>query len=264
MTATVLHVGRASAQAIVPLAHAHAHNDYEHTRPLADALEHGFTSVEADIYLVDGQLLVAHDRDKVDRARTLESLYLDPLRTIVKEHGGSVYGTPYPLTLLIDIKSDSEATYAALDAVLRRYADILTIFADTLVIEGPVIAVMSGERAIGTVRRAHVRFAALDGRLADLDSSRKFSARLMPLISDNWTRVTTWNGEGAPPPTLRAHLERIVTRAHRHGQRIRFWATPNVEPVWEMLRATGVDVIGADDLDALRSSMLLHRATSLP
>src|SRR5712672_4165891 len=63
-----------------PLVRAHAHNDYEHQRPLFDALEHGFCSVEADIYLVDGKLLVAHDRSKVKPERTLEALYLDPLR----------------------------------------------------------------------------------------------------------------------------------------------------------------------------------------
>ncbi|HEY3789313.1 MAG TPA: hypothetical protein VGL71_10685, partial [Urbifossiella sp.] len=34
-----------------PLRHAHAHNDYEHKRPLLDALEQGFCSVEADIWL---------------------------------------------------------------------------------------------------------------------------------------------------------------------------------------------------------------------
>ena len=53
-----------------PLTRAHAHNDYLHARPLLDALDHGFCSVEADIYLVDGQLLVAHDRNKVDPRRT--------------------------------------------------------------------------------------------------------------------------------------------------------------------------------------------------
>jgi hypothetical protein len=45
---------------IVPLANAHAHNDYEHKRPLFDALDNGFTSVEADVFLVDGKLLVGH------------------------------------------------------------------------------------------------------------------------------------------------------------------------------------------------------------
>ncbi len=63
-----------------PLRRAHAHNDYEHPRPLLDALSHGFTSVEADIHLVDGQLLVAHDPIDLDPSRTLESLYLAPWR----------------------------------------------------------------------------------------------------------------------------------------------------------------------------------------
>src|SRR5688500_5242918 len=45
----------ASTPRVLP--HAHAHNDYLHDRPLLDALDHGFNSVEADIFLVDGQLL---------------------------------------------------------------------------------------------------------------------------------------------------------------------------------------------------------------
>ena len=52
-----------------PLINAHAHNDYEHPRPLLDALDHGFCSVEADIYLVEGQLLVAHNRSDVSKER---------------------------------------------------------------------------------------------------------------------------------------------------------------------------------------------------
>ena len=249
---------------VIPLEHAHAHNDYEHARPLAEALEHGFTSVEADIWLVDGKLLVAHDRDKVDTTRTLESLYLAPLRTIIQRSGGRVFETTYPLTLLIDIKSDSTTTYVALDSVLRRYADILTIFADTLVIDGPIIAIMSGERALGIVKKSHVRYAALDGRLAHLDSARAYPARVMPLISDNWDKVTKWKGDGPPPPTLRADLARIVSRAHAQGRRLRFWATPDTEVVWQVLREARVDLIGADNLDALRTSMLTPRDPATP
>src|SRR5437660_742306 len=62
-----------------PLRRAHAHNDYEHPRPLFDALDHRFGSVEADVFLVDGRLLVAHDPTELDPTRTLEALYLDPL-----------------------------------------------------------------------------------------------------------------------------------------------------------------------------------------
>jgi len=55
----------AAPDAIVPLARAHAHNDYLHPRPLLDALDAGFTSIETDVWLVDGDLLVAHDRREV-------------------------------------------------------------------------------------------------------------------------------------------------------------------------------------------------------
>src|SRR5262245_7590292 len=74
-----------------PQTRLHAHNDYEHARPLLDALDHGFCSIEADIFLVDGQLLVAHDQSKLNPERTLEKLYLEPLRQRVTRNGGRVY-----------------------------------------------------------------------------------------------------------------------------------------------------------------------------
>src|SRR5205807_6937043 len=109
-----------------PLIHAHAHNDYEHPRPLLDALDHGFCSIEADIYLVDGKLLVAHDRNKVKPERTLQALYLEPLRQRVKANGGRVYRGGPECVLLIDIKSDWQTLYPVLRATLKEYADILT------------------------------------------------------------------------------------------------------------------------------------------
>jgi hypothetical protein len=80
-----------SATEVKPLAQAHAHNDYEHQRPLLDALDHGFTGVEADIWLVNGKLLVAHEEAHIETERTLEALYLEPLRKRVSENGGRVY-----------------------------------------------------------------------------------------------------------------------------------------------------------------------------
>ncbi len=101
---------------------AHAHNDYEHDRPLFDALEHGFTSVEADVWLVDGELLVAHDLENVQQGVTLESLYLDPLSALLRGHGRSVYpGWDGSFQLLIDIKSDGESTYAAIEKNLAEH-----------------------------------------------------------------------------------------------------------------------------------------------
>src|SRR5258708_29863697 len=113
-----------------PLLRVHAHNDYEHTRPLFDALDQGFCSVEADIHLVDGKLLVAHSRSQVKPERTLQALYLDPLRERVRRNGGHVYPGGAELTLLIDIKGDWRTTYPLLREGLKSYADILTTFFD--------------------------------------------------------------------------------------------------------------------------------------
>ena len=41
------------------LPHAYAHNDYWHKRPLLDALDNGFTHVEADVYLRHSRLVVS-------------------------------------------------------------------------------------------------------------------------------------------------------------------------------------------------------------
>src|SRR5437870_3378437 len=111
-----------------PLIRAHAHNDYEHGRPLFDALERGFCSIEADVWLVDGQLLVAHDRHQVKSERTLQTLYLDPLRERVRRNGGRVYANGPEIVLLVDVKSEAEKTYAALREVLKPYSDVLTTY----------------------------------------------------------------------------------------------------------------------------------------
>ena len=98
-----------------PLAQAHAHNDYEHDRPLVDALEHGFTSVETDVWLVDGELRVAHDSWELEDAPTLEEAYLDPLTQIASPNGKELYpGYEGDFQLLIDIKSEGPETWAAI------------------------------------------------------------------------------------------------------------------------------------------------------
>jgi hypothetical protein len=245
----------ASAQVTV-LTRAHAHNDYEHARPLLDALDNGFNSVEADIYLVNGELYVGHERSDIRPDRTLERLYLAPLRERIRRNGGRVYPGAPPLLLLIDIKTDSTTTYARLDEVLRRYADIFTIFAGDTAIEGPVMAVVSGERPEGMMRAAPVRFAAFDGRLPDLARAAPLPPTFMPLVSESWAKVSRWNGSGPPPAALRQEIDRLVGLAHAQHRRIRFWGTPDTEATWTLLRDAGVDLINTDDLPGLRAFLL--------
>jgi len=245
---------------VEPLERAHAHNDYEHDRPLHDALDHGFTSVEADVWLVDGELRVAHDLVDARPGVTLQSLYLDPLAERVAGNGGSVYrGWGGSLQLLIDIKSEASATYAAIDEVLRGYPHLMTRWTDGRTRERAVTAVISGNRPLVDMAAQRTRFAGYDGRLADLGSG--MPATLMPLVSDNWTRHFTWLGVGPMPEHERAELRRIVSTAHAHGYRVRFWATPDLpgpqrDALWTELVWAGVDHVNTDDLAGLEAFLL--------
>ena len=42
-------------------ANAHSHNDYEQKNPFHEAYNEQFGSIEADVHLVDGTLLVGHE-----------------------------------------------------------------------------------------------------------------------------------------------------------------------------------------------------------
>lgn len=247
-----------------PLWRAHAHNDYEHPRPLFDALDHRFGSVEADIFLVGDQLLIGHTVDDLDPSRTLESLYLDPLARIVRANHGSVYrGWRRPVQLLIDIKTEGSSTYLELDRHLRRYKHLFTTYAHGRVYPGAVTAVISGDRAARTPMEAQtVRRAFYDGRLTDLGSSAP--ASFISLISDNWTLNFTWQGVGAFPEAERLRLHGIVDAAHARGRQVRFWATPDLagparDALWGELLDAGVDYLNTDDLAGLEAFLDARR-----
>lgn len=239
----------AFAAEIAPLVQAHAHNDYEHPRPLLDALDHGFCSIEADIYLVGGRLLVAHDLKDTAPERTLEALYLDPLQRRVSGNDGRVYRAGPSITLMIDVKSEGAATYAVLHETLRRYAGMLTAFHGTEPRPGAVTVIVSGNRVPEIMAAQRDRLAAVDGRRADLEANPP--ALLVPLVSENWNAIFSWKWEGPMPEAERQALAQWVVRAHQQGRKVRFWNTPDRPDAWKILRAAGVDIIGTDDLAAL-------------
>ncbi len=257
----VMQPGPSQTQEVVPLLHAHAHNDYLHDPPLVAALEHGFTSVEADIFLVGDKLCIAHEPNKVTPERTLQSLYLDPLRQRVKANEGRVHRGEARFLLFIDIKTAAEPTYQKLHEVLAQYRDMLTVFGSEGRKDGAITVIVSGNRPLDLMRSQPVRYAGYDGRLIDLDSDA--CADLIPLISDQWTRNFTWRGEGPMAPQERQKLNDIVRKAHAKGRLVRFWATPEVrsaarEAVWRELLAADVDLLNSDDLKGLQEFLLKH------
>ena len=232
-----------------PHRQAHSHNDYQHPLPLQNALDHGFCSVEADIYLVGQELLVGHALSDTRPERTLERLYLEPLKRRVRDNGGRVFKTGEQFTLLVDIKSDGPATYAALRPILNKYADILTTSRDGKLQQQAISVVISGNRPQAEIAADDQRLVAIDGRLSDLDQQRPTD--LVPLISDRWGAHFKWLGHGVFDPIERELLKKLVASAHLQGKRIRFWATPDSPEMWRELLLAGVDLINTDDLAGL-------------
>ena len=242
---------------VIPLPRAHAHNDYRHGRPLLDALDRGFCSVEADVFLVDGELRVGHSRLELKQGRTLESLYLDPLKERVSRNSGQgesrVFSNGPVFTLMIDIKTDGEAVYQHLHQVLGTYQDMLCQVENGQFVKRAIQVVISGDRPVETITRQTLRYAGIDGRLEDLDS--ELPAHAMPMISDRWSKHFRWRGTGEMPDDERNKLQTIVHRAHDKGRRVRFWATPESPAVWQVLLDEGVDHINTDQLDELQAMM---------
>lgn len=248
-------MANASSQATVSmLSRAHAHNDYLHDRPLLDALDNGFCSVEADIYLVEGELLVAHTFIELRKENTLQKLYLDPLQERVKQNNGRVYPGGPEFTLLIDIKNHGAETFSALNQLLARYPDVFSSVENEQLKPRAVRAVVSGDRAFDVIAKTTPRYAGIDGRLVDLGS--KQSPDLMPLISDNWNRHFKWRGKGQMPESEFKLLKATVEKTHAAGRKIRFWATPDEAATWKILNEAGVDLINTDDLQGLRKFLM--------
>lgn len=235
--------------AVEPLAHAHAHNDYWHQRPLLDALDQGFTSVEADVYLADGKLLVGHDRQELKPERDLEALYLKPLAERARRSAGKIYPNCDEFYLFVDIKSDAQPTSAALVTLLSQYRDVLAQVEHGQPRQGAIRVIVTGNRLPLDANQGDVSYFGWDGRLSDLGG--RAPAAQMPVISDNWQNHFRWRGDGPMPQAEREKLQQFVKDAHTSKRILRFWATPEKEALWQELYAAKVDLIGTDELERL-------------
>jgi ABC-type branched-subunit amino acid transport system substrate-binding protein len=63
-------------------------------------------------------------------------------------------------------------------------------------------------------------------------------------------------GQGTMPQAQADKLATIVKNAHENGIRLRFWAIPQSESIWQTLNDAGVDLLNADDLGKLQALLL--------
>jgi alkaline phosphatase len=214
-------------------ARVHSHNDYEKHIPFWLAFSAGATSLEADVFLKDTTLYVAHEALEIQEGRTLENLYLAPLVRAMEagflEH--------VELQLLIDIKSEA---YSTLDTVIRDLKKHPALLATS-----GLRFVISGNRPEIADYGAYPNFVWFDHQRLEGLEAPGVTDRIA-LISLNFTSVSTWNGDGPLSAVDCRKISAILQTAHLRKIPFRFWATPDTETAWRELTRMGVDFINTD------------------
>lgn len=219
----------------------HSHNDYEQKQPFFAAYNLSFDSIEADLYVKDGELCVAHDLKDVSTERTLRKLYIEPLLAKIKENGGYPYPNKKSLHLLLDLKMQGKEIMQVLDAQLKPYKKELR----------HVKISISGDMPKPEEFQNYDKMFSFDGR-RNLTYSKKAFKRIYMVSASATDFGKYWAGKQALPQEVTDKISVFVKEMHEKNKKVRFWGTPNTTLGFETLKALQVDVIGTDDLPLLR------------
>lgn len=226
------------------VANTHSHNDYEQPTPFWTAYNAQFGSIEADVFLVNDTLFIAHDRKELSRRRTLEEYYVKPLAGQIEKHRGHPYAdTGRQLQMLIDVKADSTAVLAALMTLLEKYP-VLT--------QTPsLLWVISGNRPPQSMYTSYPSFIAFDGVPATHYSPEALSRIVM--ISDDLHSYTHWNGLDTIPDNDKNAISAVIALSHELHLPVRFWDAPDFPNAWDQLIQLRVDFINTDHIRQLEA-----------
>ncbi len=230
--------GGASAQLPVLI---HSHNDYTRRVPFYEAYSQQASSIEADVFLHEGRLLVGHDLPDLRPDFDFESLYVEPLVTLFGRNGGRAFrDSDRPLQLMVELKSETEPTLRAVAELLGRWPEVFDSTrnpqAVRVVVTGRVPEPADFERY-----PAWIRF--------DGEWNREYTpAQLerVALFSGDLRKLTQWNGKGSIIPSERIAVEGVIDRAHALGKPVRFWNAPEGTTVYYTFYNMGVDYINTD------------------
>ncbi len=223
---------------------AHSHNDYEQSETFWKAYRNGFGSIEADVFLVNNDLLVAHERKNVQVSRNLKTLYLDPIKQNILKNKGHIYpDKKKKLILLIDCKTDGVAAIRELIRQLEAYPEIRKSKTVTIAI--------SGNRPDKELYYQYPSYIQFDGNISDTYTKRNL--KKLALLSASFRNYSNWNGIGKIDKISQQRLLSKIEKVHKLRKPIRFWATPDTPEAWKFLMESDVDLINTDKIEALAS-----------
>jgi len=239
----------------------HSHNDYAQKRPFWGAYEADADSIEADVFLVDGDLLVAHSRKGLKRENTLRRLYLEPLREVMRKNGGRARANGKPLQLVIDLKSGKSALDVLLTIIEQEgFRECFDIGKNPSAVKLSVGGGISGIKDF---------LSYPDFVFFSVPSSRKIDDcqyKRVSWISDYARIYTKWRS-GAMAECDKKKIRAAAARAHAKGVPYRLWGFPDHQEAWRLSRELGLDYINTDHpaaVAAFLASPALHASETTP
>lgn len=247
----------------VEVSMGHSHNDYERDRPLVTALESGMLGIEVDVFLRNGELLVAHVERDLDPRRTLRALYLDPLYTAFVElggederhsFGGRVRPSGRPVMLHVDFKEENPEAWRELESQLSEYPGMVRRVREArsdnpMVEQGPVIVVTTGNAPRELIAAADDRLTAISGRIPD-DLDSDLPPHLMPTLSTSFASLADLPGVDEQGGLGRT-IGEIANRAEEHGRLVRLWGANDSLVFWRLQAEEQAQLINTDRPDRL-------------
>ena len=224
------------------VSNAHSHNDYENPIPFLTAYGQGFGSIEADIFYFHDSLFVGHTFPDIQKKRTLQDWYLNPIKNKLEANHGFPYAdTSLPLQLLIDIKTDPYKTLHKLIEVLNTYTSITNA--------NKIKIVITGNRPKPNEFETYPSYIYFDGDL-DKNYTNNELAKI-GLFSADFTSYSKWNGKGIMVKADRKKMDSIISSTHQKGKKIRFWASPDYLNAWQQFIKMQIDYINTDHIEEL-------------
>lgn len=220
----------------------HAHNDYEKPLPLTNALENKVLNVEADVYLENGVLLVAHERKEIKADRTLKALYIDPIVKLFEANKGSVSkDKSYKANLVIDIKEKGADVIKSLTALIEPHRK----YFDRKINPNAIQIVLSGDRTPIEQWTTHPSYLQFDGRPYETYNSATLAK--VAFISDSYSKYVI-----RQEPLNMDSVKATIAKVHALKKPIRFWGAPDNEDWWKKFVELKVDILNTDKVSECR------------
>ncbi|MCU0324113.1 MAG: alkaline phosphatase [Spirosomaceae bacterium] len=214
----------------------HSHNDYVHPVPFWMAYSAGAKSIEADVFLVNDDLVVAHTAREIEATKTFRKLYLEPINGLLSNSFDSFD----ELQLLVDVKTEPQTT---LNKIIQEFNQFPLILRKIQESNHKFRIVISGNRPKDYGN--YPDFILFDHQ--QLEDLEKINLAKVGLVSFSFQKFSKWNGKGRIIDAEMKVLQDVIKKVHSLAKPVRFWATPDSKTTWFSLAQMGVDFVNTDN-----------------